>query len=641
MKKIFLLCAIIIITSCSQIQSIENAKNVTQYTKKLESSSINEIKKTIERDTILLNSLLHFASSEITQEPLFSSQINNPINKSVSKFKLQNYSKQEVEKNFTNYCNELYYRNFSYSEYYETFLIESNYKQGNNKKEDSILKKIKNNLSITKKRYFFDGKNIKKENIKLKRIDSIAVLIELKAPIKTNSIILSKNTNNKYNVKIDQINKNSTTIIIPTKHYNNFAEIQGFNSLGKRINKEHHSVFPILTVHNKLKNHLNKLKQNYKEILKEVSLQKIKASIKLITKEQFESVNQVLVLKNHIQNFKKKKNKTTTIFDIIKGYENLFSSNNQLLKVVFPNKIERFELFFNTEYRNTTTTKTIKYKTTDYFDIDNPYILYYKTENDITKTGIVNKKGEVIVDEVIVNNKSYLTQKGNKYFLKKTYKAPKKDTLLWLDTKNRKLIPLNNFNDYHTNIKTNYDVFVKIINDNKLYGIIKNQKEIIFPFDYTEFYNYKNFFAVKTKKNDFELYDINFEKIIFQEKIINIKSLDEYLPEGIEPDRFIIENSNHNIALMNEKMALISSFKWADLFEIHGYPNYYIATIYNDSKDDFFDVIIDKNAKTIIPIQFSSIYPNNKHDRNISYKLNKNSEKKQISFKNFLKKFKR
>ncbi|MGG6232403.1 hypothetical protein [Tenacibaculum sp. SDUM215027] len=560
--SVYLFCMLLVITACGQ-KKIEEFKSLNNYTKSLQQKSINNVQKTIAKDTVLINELINFSSLKITGG--FIGTVNErQTEKSADKFTLESDNVQKMDSSFQGYFKELFFE----QNYINNTDIDFSAYTGDLKEKynEKTVEFIDDNVIIENKKYYYQNTESTQRNNKLIRIDSVLIFAKIKLPIKTASINVLENVTNKYDVQIDELKENEVTLIIPIDTYKDFLAIQALNKEGKRMNPINKSSFPEYIITPSIKNELNALKNICNEILKENNEEKIDILIKKITDRQFRAVKEMYSFKLHLKELNKLKEKEKSllmIFDFMEGFEHLFTIQNQSYIVNFSDNIKDVELFFADEYKQYLTEEVIHHEDDAYYSFENTYTLFGVSNDSIKEMGITNERGEIIIKDIDLNTEQTIIQSGNKYFLKFD-RNEENDSLFWLDIKSKKLLYTPSFGEYIESVNEIYDIFKK--DSGK--GVVKNREITILPFTYYSIWVYDTFIAAYNRKSNlFEIYDLDFKRCLIEFNILSVRDLYRYrsFGEGEEDKkntRFYLEietkEGGRGEVIIDEKLKILS-----------------------------------------------------------------------------------
>ncbi|WP_440122593.1 hypothetical protein [Tenacibaculum sp. Ill] len=559
--SVYLFCMLLVLTACGQ-KKIEEFKSLNSYTKSLQQKSINNVKKTIAKDTVFINELINFSSLKITGG--FIGAVNErQTEKSAEKFTLESDNVQKMDSSFQGYFKELFFE----QNYINNTDIDFSAYTGDLKEKynEKTVEFIDDNVIIENKKYYYQNTESTQRNNKLIRIDSVLIFAKIKLPIKTASINVLENVTNKYNVQIDKLKENEVTLIIPIDTYKDFLAIQALNKEGKRMNPINKSSFPEYIITPSIKNELNALENICNEILKENNEEKIDILIKKITDRQFRAVKEMYSFKLHLKELNKLKEKEKSllmIFDLMEGFEHLFTIQNQSYIVNFSDNIKNVELFLADEYKEYITEEVIHHEDDAYYNFENTYTLFGVSNDSIKEMGITNERGEIIIKDIDLNTEQTIIQSGNKYFLKFD-RNEENDSLFWLDIKSKKLLYTPGFGEYIESINDIYDIFKKDSGE----GVVKNREITILPFTYS-IHVYDTFIAAYNKKSNlFEIYDLDFKRCLVEFNIMSVRDLYRYrsFREGEEDKkntRFYLEietkEGGRGEVIIDEKLKILS-----------------------------------------------------------------------------------
>ncbi|WP_264552100.1 WG repeat-containing protein [Flavobacterium sp. N2038] len=204
--------------------------------------------------------------------------------------------------------------------------------------------------------------------------------------------------------------------------------------------------------------------------------------------------------------------------------------------------------------------------------------------------GITDEKG----DTIIPAQRFDLAKRANYYYMEKI-ESNGEIVLNWLDVKNRRLVPLRNFSDFHSSINNETDVFY-----NKEYklAVFKNREEMILPFQYGSFDKLgKYFLAHKFDFKSVEVFDENLKKISNQ-------GIEDYIL--LSNKKLITVEKNYKWGIINDKLELIVPFIYDyAISELPNSENLFIVITQPDNVQ-FYGLMNDK-GEIVQPLDFSYI----------------------------------
>ena len=611
MKYIFLIFAIFLFsTSCSQ--GFRDVKTAEAYISSLEGQSLTGIKAQIKKDTVVLNDLLKNSSFTIQLVSHFSSGQKHSPDKAVEEFSI-NADLKKLNASFLNYI-----KYYSFEQDFDETYNKQEIKIFKNERftysnvllsEDSIFESCKSKILVTPKQFFHQGKPIAEGNIGLKRIDSIDTEIELKIPLAYDKFTINKNQKNykykNFDVRVEKIKENTAQIVVPVQLNNNILAFQAYNSQAKRMNSTSFSSVPVLEVSSKVKRNLNELKEIFIKILAENDEAKAKQLIKEINQMHFDTKNSMVDFVDYLYKLKKENRKLEDFGDDITLYEeiaeagkNVLSSEHELLFVEFDDDLQSIDVFVGTDFTVLKESKTVGYSSNIFHHAQTPNIIYYKyVKGKGTKYGLIDKFGNKIMDATY--DRFY--QASNDFFFLD-------DKLHYFNKEKGSLVVLEDYSGFHKNIKPGYDILEKKSGDNVVFGVVKDAKEVIMPFQYSYIDKFNNFLvAKKGLTSKIEIFDYNFKKIP-REDISNLHLINEFVSTNIDfPVLYVAENNLNKKALLNSDLQLLTPFKYEFITVFSEVNNYFIVGVRTADGHGYLYGLINEKGEEVTPINFCYI----------------------------------
>ena len=643
MKNLIQILTILLFTtSCSQV--LKDTKTAEAYKNNLAKKSLSEIQSQIKSDTVFLNDLIKYTTFDLQLISHFSSSEKQKPNQSVPEFTLNN-DLPKMDEVFGKYCSKFSFEQ-SFDETYskDKFRIFGNDRfdyQSSFPIDGSNLKEQKSNIQIAEKQFFYQGKPILENEIGLKRIDSISTDIELKIPVSFEKLTLNQNQKKlkykNFELSVESIKENTAQIKVPIELYQEIIAFQAYNKEGKRMNSGSISSIPILEISSEIKNQLNLVKEIFSKILNETDEAKAKLLVKEISQKHFDAKNGMADFSDYIKELEKEKRKIEDFGDDISFYEevaekgrNVIAPESQLLVVDFTDDIKSLEIFVGTEFNVLKQQKTILYNPKSFYDRQNPNIIYHTfRKGEGLKFGIIDKNGNKLAEAKYEK----FHQLGNDYF-------SLDEKLHYLNKEKGSLVHLSEYSGFWETVKPGYDILEKKSGENLLYGLVKNQKEIIIPFEYSLIKNYGQFLVANNKQygKKVELFDENFKKIQ-KDEIQNLHLIDEFISTEIKfPQLFEVENPAHKKALMNSDMQFLTPFKYEFIDPFFEVNNYFIVGIRTQDGRNYLYGIINDKGEEVTPIKFCKIDENLENGK-IKFCLNEKDT--SMNFEDFLRTYKK
>jgi hypothetical protein len=647
-KTLIILFTIISTTSCSQdLKDIETSK---EYQEILQNKDLASIKNQIKKDTVFLNKLLKVCDFEMQLTFHFSSGENNPVKSSVPNFQIDadlpkytdlfnqfapnTYFEQNFDKN-TEYRSEGLYEK-------ELIEFENNLKY-TIPNYDSIYSNIKSNTNYKIDKYYYKGKPIALNQIGLKRIDSLEVIVKSRFPLAFEKIQLIKNKSifyKNYKIEISSLKENIAELKIPLELYNNIIGYQASNKMNFKMNSSAFSSTPILEVDKTIKLYLVELNAILVKILNETDENQAKNYLNDIRQSMFDAKKKISKFEIEVESFSKTKPKdefgAKTYKKVLDIGKDVFTLQNQFVTVEFPDDISSIDLYVLTDFKILEKKQIVRYKKEQFKEEENPNIIYSSSEGvEETTYGISDKEGNVLLENI---GDEKPEQAGNNYF----YINQK---LHYFDQTNKEMKELSDYSRYAGKIKKGYDILGKeiTIKGKKQYleGVVKNAKEVILPFEYSSFEIFTTFFKASKRYNEkVELFDYNFNKIPNNE-IIDINKIDKRISTSIVfPEIFVAENIKGKEALLDPNLKPLTPYKYEFINPFFDINNYFIVGIRTEDDNGYYYGLIDKKGTEVTPINFDGISDEFK-DGKINFEV-KNSDKYQtLDMETFLNKYRK
>ena len=643
MKNILQIILLLLINiSCSQ--SLKDTKTAKEYNDNLSEKSLTDIKNQLKSDTVFLNKLLKDTTFNFRLvSHFFSFDGKHKPSQSVPEFSI-NYDIPKMKELFNEYgenlnFEQLFHENYSKDEVrvFETDQFSFKSRMPEN---DSAFEELKSNISFTEKLFFHQGKPLEIDEIGLKRIDSISTDIQLKIPVAFEKFSINKNQKKlkykDFTIEVETIKKNMAQIIVPANLYHKIIGFQAFNNEGKRMNSGPFSAISVIEIGSEIKKEMKNLHEIITKILIENDESKAKILIKEINQKQFEAKNNMAEFSDYLEELLKEKQKSEKLGNEIGLYEDIankgkkvIATENKLLVADFPDDIKSIDVFVGTQFSDLKQQKNIKYNPKVFLGEPNPSIIYNSfVKGNGLKYGIIDKNGNKIIEAKYKK----IQPVRNDYF-------QIDEKLHWLDKKNNNLVLLPGYSNYLETVKPGYDILEKISGETTLEGLMKNQKEIIIPFEYIYIENYGKFLVAKKefgKKVD--IFDENFKKI--QNHEIHILHLvDHDTPTTIPfPKLFTVANSANKRALMNLDLQFLTPFKYEFITPFLEINNYYIVGMRKENGSNYLFGLINEKGEEVTPLMFCSILRDLENGK-IKYCLG--DKKSTLSLNDFLNTYKK
>jgi|GEM_PF-871043 len=634
---LIILFASLFLSSCGG-QSPEKSQSAKKYIASLQAMKLDDLKLQLKKDTALLNKLIKTASFEAQLTSHFSSGEKSIAEKSVPEFNI-NYSVPKITETFNDYCKQLYFNqdfkeNYAeerlnlYSQNRFEFVSRYNLTDDNHiiEAKDTILKSLEAEIRPVEKNYFFKGKKMSKNDIGLKRIDSIETEIHLKFPLDFEKFTIEKSEKNtdykNHTIEIEAVKDNLAELKIPTALYADVIGYQAYNNQNIRMNSSALSSTPMLEIKGNIKNDLKELQNIFLDVLKENDENKAKEYLNQINQNHLDAKTNMSEFDTYIADLAKDEEKIKELGDISlfkevaeKG-KKVISSENQFVIVEFPDNIKTIDVFVATKFTTLQNKKMVKFNPREYsggkyFDVNNPHIIYYSfIQGEGIKYGISDKDGEKITDAKYEKP----DQAGNDYFIIN-------DKLYWLDAPAKKMVSLPQFNNYIQTLKPGYDVFEKLAGDKSGLGVVLNRNKVVLPFNYYRIDKYETFIIAHKNSDGDDLYNLNLNKLP-NKGIKSINVIDEFIASDIKyPELFVSENDKGKKALTDKNLKFLTPFKYEFINPFFGIKGYYIVGIRTADGSNYHYGLIDDNGKEVVPFIFDNIDDEQDASGKLKYRL--------------------
>ncbi|MCZ4245915.1 WG repeat-containing protein [Pedobacter punctiformis] len=652
---ITVLFASLFLSSCGG-QSPEKSQSAKKYIASLQSMKLDDLKLQLKKDTALLNKLIKTATFKMQLTSHFSSGEKSIAKKSVPEFNI-NYSVPKITEIFNDYCRQLYFNqdfkeNYAeeglnlYSQDRFEFVSRYNLTDDNHiiEAKDSTFKSLEQEIWPIEKTYYFRGKKIAKEDIGLRRIDSIETEIHLKFPLEFEKFTIEKSEKNtKYKshiIEVEAIKDNMAKLKIPTELYSDIIGYQAYNNQNIRMNSNALSSTPMLEIKSNIKTDLKELLNIFLEVLKSNDENKAKEYLNRINQNHLDAKNNLTEFDAYITGLAKNEEKIKGLGDLTlfkeiadKG-KKVITSENQFVIVEFPDNIKTIDVFTATKFASLQNKKNVKFNPNEYtrgkyFDVNNPHIIYCSfVQGEGIKYGISDKDGKKIIDAKYEKP----NQEGNDYFIIN-------DKLYWLDADAKKMVSLPEYDNYIQTLKPGYDVFEKSSGDKSGLGVVLNRNKVILPFNYFRFDKYETFIIAHKNADGDDLYDLNLNKLASKE-IKKIQAIDEFISSQIKyPQLFIAENDKGKKALTDKNLKFLTPFKFEFINPFFEIKDYYIAGIRTPDDSNYFYGLLDNKGNEVIPFIFDDIDDEQDASGKLKYRLKQ--KWLTMNFETFLKTYRK
>ncbi|WP_313375466.1 WG repeat-containing protein [Chishuiella sp.] len=636
------------IISCGQ--NLENTSNANSYVEFLQKKDVEEIKNQIRNDTVFLNKIVDFSTIRYRISLSVSSSVKMKLTESVPEFKqidsillkekfneyvLSSYFEQQFyialpdKKEFRLFSNKQFlFRDDLFHKFNDSY-----------KNSKYIFDYIENNVEISNEKYYFIGNKINKEEIGLKGIDSVNVNLSIKYPAKIEKIVIKPYEQKKINFKnhIIKIEKSELGLEIPIAISKDLVNIQGINKSNIRMSASTSSSYPIIEIHHKIKNEIEDLSRILNNVLVAKDKKQIINLLNQINQNHFNTKNMLADFKQKADKLNKEI-KEKEDFSEIEYYESLVNSGrkiitleNQFINFDFPDEVKSIEIYLAKENNIISKNETLYSKDKKF----NKYNIYGQEEKDNYRSlyGILNKNGEILVKAKYRN----IEHVDNEYFNVDEGEGFDEFSEYRLDEKEKKFVKLSNLGySYYGSVKPGFDI-LKDIKKEK-FGIMKNFKEIIFPFDYEEIDFDPNIPFVEFYLNNTpEFFDKNLNKINLNgRKIKTIYNFYLYNSELDFPELYVAIDSTKKRILINNKLEYIS-LEYDDIKNFYNINDYFIV-IKGTSNVDYKYGLINTEGKEVTPITFDFIN-NNSEEGIIEFNEKRGDKTKKLKIEDFLKKY--
>ena len=164
-----------------------------------------------------------------------------------------------------------------------------------------IFDYIEDNVEVSKEEYYFLGKKINKKEIGLKGIDSIKTNMSITYPTKIEKIVVKPYEHKKINFKnhIIEIEKSELELEIPIAISKDLQGIQGINKSNIRMNASTSSSYPIIEVHQKIKNEIEDLSRILNNVLVAKDKKQIIDLLNQLNQNHFNAKNMLVDFKKN------------------------------------------------------------------------------------------------------------------------------------------------------------------------------------------------------------------------------------------------------------------------------------------------------------------------------------------------------
>jgi hypothetical protein len=616
-------------------QSPEKTQKAKEYVASLQAMKLADLKQQLEKDTAVLNKLIKTAGFNMQLTSHFSSGEKSVVRKSEPEFSL-NSNASKIAEIFNAYCKQLYF-NQNFNETYKEeklslyaqnrFEFESRYSLTDNnhiiKERDSLFKPFEPAIETIEKSYFFKGKKLAKNDIGLKRIDSIETEIKLKFPVDFEKFTIQKSEKNtsykNQTIEIESIKDNVAKLKMPVSIYSDVIGYQAYNSQDVRMNSSALSSTPMLEIRKDVRSNLKQLLDIFLAVLKADDANEAKQILNKINQNQLTAKDHMVEFNAYFSGLTKER--IDELGDIPfyeevadKGKE-VIAAESQFVIVEFPDDIKTIDIMVATKFNSLQNNSMVKFNNhrldLKYFDVNHPNIIYntYEKGKGI-KYGVSNKDG----DKIIAAQFDQMKQVGNDYFIVD-------DKLYWLDIAGKKMVPLPQFQNYIQTLKPGYDVFEKSIGDESAIGVVLNRNKVILPFEYHRFDKYDTFFIGHKNTDVDEIYDLNFKRLPNSE-IKRIQTINEFIASDIKyPLLFVAENDKKKKALADQNLKILTPFKYEFISPFFEIKDYYIAGIRTPDGSNYHYGLIDKNGKEVVPFMFENINEELDKSGKLKYRL--------------------
>ncbi len=635
-----------LIVSCSK--EVEREKNARKHIEFLKSKSLSDIKSQLKEEVKYIEKLIEESEFEFVYTSHFSSAEKIKVNKSVDEFNI-NYDNESIEKVFKWYyshlCFEQNFREKSPNDLFENDIIEykSEYKYNYPiTGKDTIFEDFESNIDFEEIKYFHAGKQIKKGQIGLKKIDSIYTKVELDIPQSLNKIIIDKaqkkiNYNNEI-IEVERIKENTIAFKVPNSLNEKIIAVQALNSGGFRMSSNAYSSNPIFENDKNRWLILKELANIYRKVLSEGDEKFAKKYLEQITQNHFDARNDFSNFRDELKkiyaDYKKIKEKdpfteSEVYHKVLKAGKNVLSNSRSSVQIDFSDNIQKVEVFISKEVKTINNTQYVKFEKLSTRDNLNPNIIYScLSSNDGSKYGIIDKHGNKLIEAKY----DKLIQLGNNYFLDD-------EKLFWYDENEKGLVRLpNDYVSYAGNIKPGYDIIEKKVGRREtLYGIVEAPGKKVIDFIYYKITKFDNL-IIAEQENKVSFFDLNFKELPVK-GITRINQVGNEISSNITfPLLFDAENSSNKVALLNKNLKQLTPYKYESIDPFYNINNYYIVTVRSKNKENnYLYGIINNKGQEVVPLIFLYINPSDDDADVLFYELN--DKKESISIMQFIQKY--
>lgn len=617
------------------------------YILSLQKMPFEQLKSQLKKDTALLNKLLRTATFKMELTNHFSSGQKQAVNQSVPEF-IINRDQSKITSLFKDYASQLYFnQNFIADKDANRFNLygqdQFSYKSrfsltaDNHVIEDKedLFKPYENQVVTSEKAYFFRGKPIAKNAIKLKRIDSIDMDVSLQLPTAFEKFSIDKAAKNAtykdYKIQVESIKGNLAKLKIPLALYQKILDYQAENQQNFRMNTSANSTTPMLEVSAAVRKNLQELHDIFDEVLKDESEKSAKAQLNQINQNHLDAKINMVVFDSYLTKLFDDKEKIKSLGDIglyneiANAGKKVIDVETQYVLVEFPDDINKIDVFVASE--TVPLKKNIMVKFGNYesdrrfFNTEKPNIIFSSGDRNY---GISDRNGEIVIKPEYES----LEQVGQDYF-------KSNGKLHWLNLEDKKLVSLPQYKSFLATIKPGYDIFEKTIGDEDRVGVVLNRDKNILPFEYHTIEKHEQFIVASKSLHVDELYDLNFNRLP-SNGIQQIAPIDNFIASNIKyPALFVAEDTHKKKALVDKNLKLLTAFKYEFINPFYRVSNYYIVGIRTADGSNYWYGIIDEKGKEVVPFIFCNI--SEEFDKNGKLKFCLKDKNQAMDFKSFLK----
>ncbi|AWG26044.1 WG repeat-containing protein [Flavobacterium kingsejongi] len=237
------------------------------------------------------------------------------------------------------------------------------------------------------------------------------------------------------------------------------------------------------------------------------------------------------------------------------------------------------------------------------------YYIFKKNQ----KFGICDGVGNIIIpaqfDEFGQRNDNYYVEQKNGNYI-----------LYWLDVKNKKLVSLPQFADFHFNISDNIDVFT---DENQKFGVYKNRKEVLLPFSYFKMNKFGN--TILGRKEGLKVVDA------FDTKLVPKSGIDfSDFRLLSEKEQLVAVEKEGKWGVVNYDLKQVVPYRYSNINELQSHGGYFIVSQKENNKNLFG--IIDVKGKVIVALNYCDI-----EEEGTRIKFCKNDKYSIVAFEEFIK----